>query len=547
MATPTRLSRETINEYLRRGDWELTTFSDIWNRNAANFPDKEAVVDAGKRLTWSQAKQWIDRLALALLELGLKKDDVVVIQLPNSVELCLARVACERAGLVFLPVLRSYRHKELKQFLTMTRAAAIIIPWHFRDFDYVQMVRELRPGLPDLRHVLVAGDKAPDGVLSVEQIVRNGLGNKHDAGELERTKCPATEFSMVLPTSGSTGFPRLCENPVAAIMVREKASVQILKLTGDDVVGVFSPAPGGSNGRGYYAAPLAAAKIVFLEHWEAEKALQLIQKERVSVLTLVPTQLIQVLKHPAFERYDLSSLRVLMCMGAVLPYAVAEEAENRLPHCRLLQQYSAVGCSIGCTTSLDDDRRIRLGTVGKPYGGAVLKLINEKEQEVARGEVGEVMIKGPAGDSGYYNDPDATWQSWTRDGWFRMGDLGRLDEHGNLTIVGRTKDIIIRGGQNIYPSEIEGILVKHPGVAEVAIVGVPDAVMGEKACACVAPKPGRRLTLDEIVSFLRSENIAPYKLPERLELREKLPTVADGQKIDKKALAKEIAEKLSNR
>ncbi|MDZ4246185.1 MAG: AMP-binding protein, partial [Dehalococcoidia bacterium] len=487
-----------------------------------------------------QAKHWIDRLALSFLEMGMGKDEVVVIQLPNTVELCLARVACEKAGLVFLPILRSYRHQEVKQFLSMTRAAAIIIPWRFRGFDYFKMIQDIRPHLPDLRHVLVVGDEVPEGALSVERIVRSEPVNRDGASQLERTRCPATEFSMILPTSGTTGFPRLGENPIMVIMVREKACVKNLKLTADDVVGIFSPAAGGSNGRGYYAAPLVAAKIVMLERWEPDKALQLIQKERVTVVPLVPTQLIQILNYPGLDTYDLSSLRVIVCMGAALPFHIVEKAEKKLVNCRIIQQYSSVGCSIGCTVLLNDDRQTRLFTVGKPYGGAQLKLVDENGEEVPKGEVGEIMLKGPGGDSGYYKDPEATRQAWTGDGWFRMGDLGKLDQRGNLIIVGRKKDVIIRGGQNIFPAEIENLLLTHPAVSEAAVIGVPDSIMGERACACFVLKPGTGFTREEMISFLSGKEIASYKIPEQIKILEALPKVADGQKVDKKALGEAI-------
>ncbi len=545
MAKPTRFSQAMIEDNIRKGVWELTTFTDVWNRNARDFPDKEAFVDSRLRLTWSQAKHWTDRLALAFIEMGIKKDEVVVIQLPPSAELCLTRHASEKAGLVFLPILRSYRQKEVKQFLAMTHAAAIITLRSFRDFDYIKMLEEMRPDLPYLRHIFVAGGEAPEGTISVNEIVARPAPSAAQLAKLEKRKMPGTEFSMIMPTSGTTGFPKLCENPIMTIMVRERANVKNLRLTGDDVFAIFTPAPGGSNGRSYYAAPLVGAKVVSMEHWDALNALQLIQQEKITVLPLVPTQLIQMLKHPDFDKYDLSSLRIISCMGAVLPYSVATEAEARLGgNCKLVQNYSAVGCSVGCMGSIDADSHTRLTTVGKPYGGAEIRLIDDDGKEVGAGAIGEIMLRGPGGDSGFFGDPEATRQAWSDDGWFKMGDLGKLDARGNLTIVGRKKEMIIRGGQNIYPTEIETILVKHPKIRDVAIVAMPDPLMGEKACAYVEPKPGQKITLEEIVAFLKEQSMAVYKLPERLEIVEKMPMVAEGQKIDKKFLAQDIANKL---
>jgi non-ribosomal peptide synthetase component E (peptide arylation enzyme) len=186
---------------------------------------------------------------------------------------------------------------------------------------------------------------------------------------------------------------------------------------------------------------------------------------------------------------------------------------------------------------------VRLPTLGKGSGGTEIKVVDKQGKEVAQGEVGEIWGRGPACASGYYKDPETTWAAWTKDGWFKMGDLGRFDGGGNLVLAGRKKDMIIRGGQNIYPVEIENLLSSHPKVADVAIVGMPDPAMGEKACAYVVPRPGQDLSFEEMVSFLREKGIATYKLPERLEFIDKLPLVGE-QKVNKKHLVQGITEKL---
>ena len=183
--------------------------------------------------------------------------------------------------------------------------------------------------------------------------------------------------------------------------------------------------------------------------------------------------------------------------------------------------------------------------MGKPRAWTEIKLVDDAGQEVPKGEVGEMWGRGPACTSGYYKDPKATWQSWT-DGWFATGDLGKFDEQGNLVIVGRKKDMIIRGGWNIYPKEIENILLTHPRVQDIAIVGMPDPLMGEELCAYAVPKIAQELTLEELVSFLQQKDVPSYKLPERLEILDKLPMVAEGQKVDKKLLRQDITQKLKS-
>ena len=189
-------------EYGEKGYWGTTTLADLWDRNARDYPDKEAVVDSKTRLTWAQAKQWINRLALGFLELGIKKGEVIVIQLPNCVELCLLRLACEKVGALCLPILRTFRHKEMEYLLNYTEAVGVVIPWVFRDFDHFKMIAELRPNLPRLKHVFVVGDEVPEGATSIKQMTQDPLENRYPSDYLERTKCPANEFSLILQTTG---------------------------------------------------------------------------------------------------------------------------------------------------------------------------------------------------------------------------------------------------------------------------------------------------------------------------------------------------------
>ncbi len=542
MAKPTRYTPEMEKEYLGKGYWTRTTFAEVWDRNAREFPDKEAVVDSRTRITWGQAKVWIDRLALGFLDMGFKKDELIVLQLPNSVELNILRVAAEKAGLLSLPIMRTFRHKEVEYILQYTGAKGIVTPVEFRDFNYLDMLAEIRGNAPALKHIFTVGDKIVPGVPSVSQMTETPIEKKYPANYLKKTSTPFNEYSLVFLTSGTTGLPKFVENPICSIMCREKWLSENFKFTKDDIFAIVAPTAGGSNGRAYCSTPLVAGKIANLEKFEAEDALKLIEKERITIFPAVPAMLTMMLRHPNFGKYDLSSLRLISSMGSVLPYAIGMEVEQKMG--KLIQNYSSIDCSVACMGRPDDPPEERVLTAGKPYAWAELKLIDDDGKEVPQGGVGEVFLRGPAGASGYFKDPENTWKCWSKDGWFKMGDLAKMDKAGYLTIVGRKKDMIIRGGQNIYPIEIENILVTHPRVLSVAVVGMPDAVLGEKACAYVAPKEGQTLTFDEMVSYLKDKGIAGFKLPERLEIIEKMPMVAEGQKIDKKVLTADIASKL---
>lgn len=542
MAKPTRYTPEMIARYRQSGYWEDITFADLWDKNAAAYPHKEALVDYRRRLTWSEANLWTDRVALGFLELGLKRDDLIVIQLPNCSEAVMLRIACEKIGVLCLPLLHTYRDKEMAEAFDRVKPAAIVVRRTFRGFDHFQMAEQLRQGRPYLKHILVAGDDVAPGGISLDEMALQPVEKKYPAGYLKTTRCQPTEFSLILSTSGTTGFPKFVEYPICSTMCRERARVKDLKLTGDDIYGGIGPAQGGPNGPIYFGASLVAAKVVLLERFEPEKAFELIQREKVTVVPVVPAHLALMLAHPKISDYDLSSIRCFWSMGAALARDLGLEVERRMG--RVTQAYGAIDSCVGAEHTIEQSLEERLGTVGKPYAGADIRILDDNGREVPRGEVGEIVCQGPGGISGYYHDIESTRVAW-KDGWYHMGDLGRFDAAGNLIIAGRKKDIIIRGGQNIYPAEIEVLLVAHPAVSEAALVKMPDRVLGEKACAYVALKPGHSFTFDEMIAFLKEKNIATFKLPERLEIVDKLPMVAAGQKVDKKALEADLLRKLN--
>jgi non-ribosomal peptide synthetase component E (peptide arylation enzyme) len=529
-----------IRENIRLGYWDSLTNVDFWDMNRRDFPDQEAIVDSHTRLTWAEAWQWIDRIALGLLELGIKRDQALVMQLPNVVEMLLLRVACERAGVLCVQVLRTFRQQELESTLKYVDAVAVAIPYHFEGFDHYGMIQQIRP--PQMRHIIIVGDQVPAGAISLREMARTPRAQECSANCFDDTRYQAGEVSLVTVTTGTTGSPKFVENPICSRVRIGRYFAEGVRLTSDDVVAISAAGLGGMNFLGFYGAPIVGARIVMQERFNPEGLLQLIERERITVLSLVPTMALQMIRHPNLGKYDLSSVRVVYMGGAPIGYAEALEIEAKLGG-TAINGWGAHDCGVMVFPSLDDPPQVRLVTAGKPMPNCQVVLRDDEGREVAPGEVGEIWATGPSCVSGYFKDPEATWQVWTKDGWFRTGDLGRLDEDGNLVVVGRKKDLIIRGGQNIYPQEVEEMLFSHPAVRSVAIVGMPDPIMGERACAYVALHPGQTLSFDDMVSFLRGKGIAPFKLPERLEVVAQLPMVAE-QKVDKKLLRQEIARKL---
>ncbi|MBI4331484.1 MAG: AMP-binding protein [Chloroflexi bacterium] len=542
MAKPTRYTTQMVEDFFKKKEWLPTALFQVWERNAASHPDREAVVDEKNRYTWKQAAAAINRFALALAEAGFKKDDILVLQLPNVAELPLLRVACEKGGVMCLPVLRNLRTREVEYILGHLKVRGIVIPVKYRGFDYFEMANQIRSGLPELKHIWVLDDAVPAGATSVREILNTPLENKYPADHLKDRSYRPEEVSLINHTTGTTGFPKFVEYPMAARLRLGRGFIESLKLTDKDVVCALGAVPAGANCVPYFGAPQAGAKVVMLEHFEAEAALKLISKEGVTVACGVPAMWSMLVERPN-ARTSTGSVRLWWNAGAFLPPQLGAEVEAKLGGVIL----SGLGASdFGGTMipEIDAPQEVRLLTVGKGRAGTSFKVVDDSGREVKKGDVGEIWGAGPSAASGYFGDSETTWQCWTKDGWFKTGDLGKVDEQGNLILVGRKKDLIIRGGQNIYPAEIETLLLTHPAVASVAVVAMPDQLMGEKACAYVELKPGQSLTFKEMGKFLTDQDIALYKIPERLEIIENMPMVA-GTKIDKKVLQKDIADKLN--
>lgn len=542
MASPSRLTEATIRDYLKRGVWQPVTLSDHWDRNASRNAQGIAVTNGEKSVSWGEAKVWTDRVSLALIRLGLARDDLLAIQIPNGVELPLMRVACEKAGVLSLPLPCTLRQHEMGTCLRQTEATAVLVWGRYRGFDHCAMMQGLQQELPRLRHILVPGKDVPAGAVALEKISSYPLEERESPAQLEGRRYQATEVSFVNATSGSTGLPKFAEYTAAARLLYGRSYVDVLELNGQDVLAALSPAAGGPNIPVYFAAPQVGAKTVFLEHFEAETAFKLIQQERVTVACLVPAQLALMVRHPHYNRYDLSLVRFWLSVGAALSANLAQEAEEKLGG-KVLNSYGAVDWGGAVFTSPLDPPKVRNLTVGIPRAGTEVRLVDEQGRPVDRKQPGEIQGRGPSCSSGYYRDPESTRKAWTADGWLPLGDLAQWDSCGNLIVVGRKDDLIIRGAQNIMPIDIENHLLTHPKINQAAVIGMPDSVLGQRVCAYIVLRSPAPPTLKEIASFLASKGIAPYKIPERIEVVDRLPMVSDT-KVDKKVLQSDIAKKL---
>jgi len=544
---PIRYTKKMVDEFVSKGYWTQELFYDFYDRNAREFGDREALVDSRYRVTWAEAKRLVDAIACSWIEMGIPKFSRVIIQSPNSVFGFLSRIACERAGLISLTVYPYLRERELQYMVERTEATAVVIPSAYRKFDYLEMYKELQGRFSHLKHIFLFDDEvpssAPTGTRSLTRMANERAQEPADEAALaERRLDPIWNVALLTTTSGTTGLPKLVEWPTAPRVCTSKGRVDIWGLNKEDITLAIAPHAGGAAGTlTYFAAPLAGAKTVMLEEFTPEGALALIEKERATAIGVVPTHLVRMLEADT-TRYDLSSLRFIRSAGGYLSPQVAEEAEEAFGAVITSDLGTQdMGSVSGCR--VEDPKELRRRTVGRMLPGNQVRLLDEEGNEVPDGEPGILYFRGPHAPAGYYRDEELTATVFDPEGWTTTGDIVKFDQ-GCLWILGRAKDMIIRGGQNIYPAEIEGLLNEHPKVASVAIVGYPDREMGERCCAYVIPRAGGEFTFEEMVAFLKDKKLAAYKLPERLEIVGEFPTVGDSGKVNKEVLKKDIAAKV---
>lgn len=546
MAKPTRFGQDLFDEYVARGLWNTENWVDVLKRNVKLYPDKEAFVDSKTRITWTQLDVLSDRLALGFAKLGIKRDEAIVVQIASSVENVVLRMAFQKAGILssFPPL--TFRHREIEYVLGKLKAVGVVTHNRLRGVDFLGMVKEIAPNLPALKHIFSVDDDLPPDTISIRAMMERPLEQAYPKEYLKDRYYRADEVTLLTLTSGSTGLPKLVENINAGIKTMGRTVNGKIKATPDDVYAILAPISGGAGIATLSGALQLGAKSCFQEHFSPEGALSLLEKERVTFLSAVPTQVIRMIRECDTDKYDLSALRVARTGTAGFDPRSAAEAEEKL-NCTITIAMGSSETANIAQSSVDDPREVRFNTLGTAVFGSEFKIVDDAGVEVPQGEVGELWARGGSSSSGYYQDVEATVAAWGelgKNGWYRTGDLAKVDEGGNISIVGRKKDMILRGGQNVFPREIELELLSHPKVQDACVVGVPDPVMGERVCAFVVPARGEEPSVQEMVSFLRGKRLAVHKLPERLEFIEQLPLLGD-QKVDKIALRKRIIETLA--
>ncbi len=530
-----RYTPELIRDYMAKGYWRGELTVDFWLDNARKCPDRLAVLDSHQRLTWGEAGPRIEKLSAGLIALGFRKDDVILVQAGNSVALMLFRLACERIGLVPVFLHYGFRRREIEHIIALTRPLGAAINAGNGKFDLIGLYHDLgrAHGWSD-RILLLDGEERP----SVADLIETG--GVPAPGDLEGRRFGIGELTSIVTSSGTTGAPKCIEYSVWSRLHSGRVYIQRLEMTPDDRVAYFVPLYTGPSDLSYHTAPQIGSAQLLLESFSPEAACRLIKAEKPTGVTLVPTMLHRILGYGDFDPEDFASLRFATCGGGVLPYEIGRRVEERFG-AKIIQAYGLMDCGAVTSHALSDSQEARLRAQGRPLDGTEVRVLDAKGKALPTGQVGEIVVRGPHSNGGYMGEAALTEAGWGEDGFFRTGDLGHIDGDGHIILEGRSKDIIIRGGQNISAKEIEDVLAHHPAIKEAVAVKMPDPELGERVCAFCVATPGATLTLDDVVRFMKSYDIAGFKIPERLELIAEMPLTPVGNKVDKKRLEEMVS------
>ena len=514
------------------GEWIGATVADMARKRAASEPDAIAISGEAGGMTYAQLLDEAEALARGILAIGVKRGETVSFQLPNWVESAVVNLACALGGFVINPVIPIYRHSELRFILKDCKAKLIFLPETFRSIDYPAMIASLRGELPDLEHVVVVRGSA-DGVKTYAELLALGRAS---TGTLVSAEPDDAKF--IIYTSGTTGQPKgviyshnQARRPVWASMEAWGLGEGARLLMPSPVTHVTGYAYG-------MEAPFHfGTRTVFMEKWDAERAADIIDQEGIT-FTIGATPFLQELVEQAEKRGStLPSLKIFACGGAAVPRDLVRRANRVFENCRTFRVFGSSECPMVTQGALDDPE---LGAItdGRIYDWEV-KVVDADGKPVSPGTEGEIIARGPSLFRGY-TSMAANEESFDEDGYFRTGDIGIVTTDGLLTITGRKKDIIIRGGENLSAKEIEDALHEHPAVREAAVVAMPHERLGEGVCAFIVAKGDDRPAQPEMSAFLQDKGLARQKCPERVEYVDELPKTASG-KVKKHELRSMIA------
>lgn len=533
-----------VEQYQRLGWWQGLTFGDILDRAADRFPDKKAFVDPQGALTYAQARDMADRLAISLMDLGIRPQERVLLQLPNWNDFAVAFFALQKIGAIDTLLIDRYRPYEIKHLAELSGATAWIVPERYKKTDYLPIIAEVRRDVPRLKNVILVRGRGPAAYDSFERLIAAADLSAAKRAELAGRRPDPMQVAHMGPTGGTTGLPKLVPRTHNDLICGSECCAKAWDMDSTDISLLAGPIGHDLTfTKGFLGSVLTYGGCVFLDSTDADDICRTIEREKVSTVVWVPTLAKRLVEFENCGAYDLSSLKKMHCGGGASLSGLIQDVTDKLA-CRFFNGY---GATEGQTTITrrDDDFETVTTTVGRPTCPCDrYKVIDPQGKELPPDHTGELVIKGPGVFTGYFRNPEENAKVFLPDGFFRTGDLARIDANGCITLCGRLKDMINRGGESISPKEIETLISEHPEVLMVAVVAMPDPQMGEKACAYIQTTPRSALTFEAVIAFLKGRGASVLHLPERVEFMESLPLTKTG-KLDKRLLEADIKRKIA--
>lgn len=525
------------------------TVGELLDQQVQKQPDKEALVydypEIGLqlRLSFSQYRAEVDRLAKGLLALGVQKGEHVAVWAPNVPEWIYLQFALARIGAVMVTVNTAYKAAEVEYVLRQGDITTLFLVEDFRGNPYLNSVYQVAPelreladplheplqsaSLPRLQHVVLIGNVERPGTMLYAQLCTLGERVSEEERKQRLVSVTPQDVAMIMYTSGTTGFPK------GAMLTHYNIvnTMQVVTMGKDYSADRYvNPMPlfhiAGSNF--VIFSLMNGLTMIPLIAFDPTKELELLSQEKGTSSFCVPTMLIAMMNHPKFDTYDLSSLRQVYTGGTAIPVVLLEQFKAKTgADCKIFFGMTE-SAGAGIMTLDDDSFELKSSTVGKPAPHLEVKIIGGTGEPVGFGERGELFMRGFPVMKGYYNMPQKTAEAIDSEGWLHTGDLATMNAQGYVNIVGRVKDMIIRGGENVYPAEVEQFLMRHPKIADAQVFGVPDTLMGEEAVAAVRLKPGEQVPADELREYCRA-NISRHKVPKYFSFVTEYPMTASGK------------------
>jgi len=537
------------------------TIPDMFDEIAEKYPENDAIVSIhqGLRYTYRELQEEINRAAKGFLALGLQKGDRLAIWATNIAEWIICQFATAKVGIIMVNINPAYRTHELEYALKQSETEALFLIDRFKTSDYVGMFYEIcpdartsKPGkiscenLPYLKTaVLIRGEKQP-GMYTWDEVLKMGEEIHDDVLREHQESLDFDDPVNIQYTSGTTGFPKGVVLTHHNILNNGYFIGECMKFTDKDRLCIPVPF---YHCFGMVLSNMAcmthgATMVLPAEYFDPVSTLTAVEQERCTALHGVPTMFVAELEHPTFENYDLSTLRTGIMAGSPCPTEYMKKVSTLMNMKEVVITYGQTEASPGITmSSTHDSLDRRVTTVGKPMPHTEVKIVDPKTGKISpKGETGEICARGYAIMRCYYNNPGATDKAIDKEGWLHTGDLGILDDEDYCKITGRLKDMVIRGGENLYPREIEEFLYTHPDISDVQVIGVPDAKFGEELMAWIQLKDGRTLTADEVKLFCKGK-IAHFKIPRYIKFVEGFPMTVTG-KIQKYKMREESIKEL---